>query len=54
MAGSTFSLASFWMQGYHRGISASTTEAVLMDVEDMLDQQLEPHSRLFGAEGDSP
>ena len=24
------------MQGYHRGISASTTEAVLMDVEEIL------------------
>ena len=24
------------MQGYHRGISESTTEAVLMDVADML------------------
>jgi len=28
------------MQGYHRGISPSTTEAVLMDVEDMLVQML--------------
>lgn len=28
------------MQGYHRGISASTTEAVLMDVEDMLVEML--------------
>lgn len=28
------------MQGYHRGISPSTTEAVLMDVEDMLVRML--------------
>ena len=28
------------MQGYHRGISASTTEAVLTDVEDMLVEML--------------
>lgn len=28
------------MQGYHRGISASTTEAVLMDVEEILVEML--------------
>ena len=28
------------MQSYHRGISPSTTEAVLMDVEDMLVRML--------------
>ena len=30
------------MQGYHRGISPSTTEAVLMDVEEILVEMLYP------------